>query len=91
VSEFPPAPPRHARDCTVGNDALGCNCRTANPVSPGNGIGNPLPLYSDIERVLIGMVITSYPMDRTQYERGWNEALHAARKRLAALIEEART
>jgi hypothetical protein len=29
-------------------------------------------------------------MDRTQYERGWNEALHAARKRIAALIEEAR-
>lgn len=23
----PPAPPKHARDCTVSNDALGCNCK----------------------------------------------------------------
>ena len=46
----------------------------------------PEPLHGEIERLLIGMVRTSYPMDRTQYERGWNEALHAARKKVADLM-----
>ena len=73
MSEFPPAPPKHARDCTVGNDALGCNCK-------------PTPLHGEVERLLIGMVRTTYPADRTEYERGWNEALHAARKKVAAYV-----
>ena len=68
----------------------------AETVSSGNGIdaqpapdpdrGAPEPLHGEIERLLIGMVRTSYPMDRTQYERGWNEALHAARKKVADLM-----
>lgn len=52
---------------------------------PGGDKPSPVPLHGEIERLLIGMVRTSYPMDRTQYERGWNEALHAARKKVADL------
>jgi hypothetical protein len=43
---------------------------------------DPTSLYGDIERLLIGMVITSWPMDRNAYEKGWNEAIHAAREKI---------
>ena len=40
---------------------------------------------ADVHRLLLGMVTTSWPLPRNQYEKGWNEALNTARKRLAAL------
>lgn len=38
----------------------------------------------DVERLTLGMVITSWPAQRTEYERGWNEALAAVRERAKA-------
>ncbi|HEY6568585.1 MAG TPA: hypothetical protein VI341_13800 [Actinomycetota bacterium] len=42
-----------------------------------------------VDAVLIGMIRTSWPMSRDQYEKGWNEAIHAARKALASSGEAA--
>lgn len=44
-------------------------------------------LREALDAALVGMVRTSYPMPRNAYEKGWNEAIHAARKKVTALAD----
>ena len=49
----PPAPPKHARDCTVGNDALGCNCKPQPAPDPLREAAQALDSYDFFMRGLL--------------------------------------
>ena len=51
-------------------------------------MGEPQTLREALDRDLIGMIRTSWPMDRSAEEKGWNEAVHACREKVRAALTE---
>jgi hypothetical protein len=54
MSERPPAPPKHARDCTVYTDLLGCNCKpTAHPSPADAPTDRPSATWRPADRTVL--------------------------------------